>query len=140
MKRKLLLMAVLAATLVGGRAQAQTSKPSDDGSLRQRLVGMWKREGKPNRTNTVTATVAFRADGTYSNHVSSVVWPSSSSGYTTGTWRIEEGVIVRTVRARSGADAPAVGTETSWTIERLDDRQLTVKDRRGITTQYRRSK
>ena len=75
----------------------------------------------------------------YSNRVTSVVGPATSSGYVTGDWEIQKGMLVCTVKRRSDADMPAVGTVTQSNIESLDDRQLTMKGPRN-TTRYERAK
>jgi hypothetical protein len=108
--------------------------------LRKRLVGTWTQQSKPNLTNTLTVALAFHADGTYSNGVTSVGGGATSSSYPTGDWAIQNGVLVRTVKRTSDPGIIAVGTKVRWTMEKVDDQQFIVKDTRNQTRRFERAK
>ena len=142
MKNILPLLAVFAAALLGFSALAQNSTTGrfDDDALRKRLIGTWTREDHPDLTNTVTVSFTFRANGTYSNSVTSVVGSLTRSDYHTGNWEIQKGVLNWTVKRTSDAGVVAVGVVKRWTIESLDDRQLVVNNGRNATTRWERMK
>lgn len=135
------LLALVVATLLGSSASAQntTTNRFEDAALRQRLVGTWTREDKPNLTNTVTVSFTFRTDGTYSNAVTSVVGSVTRTDYNTGNWEIQQGVLVWTMKRTSDADMP-IGTVRRWTILDVDGGQLVAKSSHNERKRFERAK
>lgn len=101
---------------------------SADAGIQKRLAGVWSHEQKSRSGQVIVAdTIEVNPDGTCA---SVATFPKRKLGprsaEQSGTWRIEDGVLIFTITRDSvtNAQVPSVGR---FKIVRLDDRELELE-------------
>ena|ERR1035438_3305848 len=125
------MLSVLSLLLAGCRHGNNSQTALTDAGIAEKIVGTWQVAELTPRGVSASGTVSILRDGSLSSDGRFVRGERKISIAYTGTWQVEKGVLIETIKTTSNSNLLAVGLVTRDKILRLDDRELVFETETG---------
>ena len=122
------ILAVVFPLLIAGCGRA---KPLTDADISDKIVGNWKTDGVLPTGVTASGTVSIHRDGSLTCNTKFVRESRTLNMSYTGTWQVDKGCLIETIKTTSNSNLLAVGFVTRDKILQLDDRKLVFEMESG---------
>ena len=106
-------------------------KSLTDADITDKLVGDWKVDGVLPTGVTASGTVSILRDGSLKCDTKFVRETRTLDMSYTGTWQVDKGLLIETIKTTSNSNLLAVGFVTRDKIIHLDDRKLVFEMESG---------
>jgi len=116
------------------------SKPLTDADIEEKIVGTWQVDGTSPSGVLANGTVSILGDGSLTCNTKYLRGARALNIEYTGTWRVENGFLVETIKTTSNSNLLAVGFVTRDRILRLDNQKLVFETENGSTVTRNRGK
>jgi len=125
-------VALAVSALCGCTASGtQENSGYNDVQIAKALVGAWSGEVEDNGAK-VKAVTRYKSDGTFEGEAATPqAGEKSPKGTTTGTWMVENGVLIETVEKSKGSRTAKRGQVRKSQVLSIDDKELKYKTEKG---------
>jgi hypothetical protein len=130
----------LSLLLTGCSQDGNSKKPLTDAGIAEKIVGTWKVDGASPSGVSASGTVSILGDGSLTCNTKFLRGERELNIEYTGTWRVEKGFLVETIKTTSNSNLLAVGFVTRDKILHLDNQKLVFETENGNTVTRNRSK
>ena len=107
------------------------ARPLTDSDITDKMVGNWKTDAVLPTGATASGTVSIFRDGSLTCSTKFVREARTLNIFYTGTWQVDKGLLIETIKTTSHSNLLAVGLVTRDKILRLDDKKLVFEVESG---------
>lgn len=122
---------LLSLLLAGCRDANNSHAALTDAGIVEKIVGTWNVSELTPSGVSASGTVSILKDGSLSSNGRFVRGEREISIAYTGTWQVQNGALMETIKTTSNSNLLAVGLVTRDKILRLDDRELVFETETG---------